>query len=134
MVLNPGNNKKTINRILDVLEIQIRNGVAEGINAYTEVLLWEAQEKTPIDTGLLRSENNQQRAIDYGKDIKGSVYNKVNYAADQHENLAYNHPKGGQAKFFSEPGYRRKKDLINFVKNSVNSAVKTPKNFLASRI
>lgn len=49
---------------------------------------------TPIETGDLRQNMTAQ-----AEGAEGVVFNPLVYAARQHEETGWNHPRGGQAKF-----------------------------------
>src|SRR4051812_19274779 len=50
------------------------------------------------------------------------------YAIYVHENLAANHPNGGQAKFLEEPGRMYSKEISRIIKNVMRQKGKTLKD------
>ncbi len=79
----------------DAIARSIERAAANAALAGAELLGDEAVQRTPIDTGTLRAsmkvttDNRGQAAVSYN----------TPYAARQHEELGYQHPGGGEAKF-----------------------------------
>jgi hypothetical protein len=65
-------------------------------------LMGEAQREAPVEEGTLRgsARYDVKETID-GVEVEVS-FNTV-YAARQHEEVEYKHPKGGKAKYLSDP-------------------------------
>jgi hypothetical protein len=80
-----------------------------------EVLLTEAQNEAPVETGTLRRSGTVTEATD-------RVYVSFNtpYAVRQHEELEWRHPLGGKAKYLEDP-FKRMRDKI---KRAVQLATK----------
>jgi hypothetical protein len=93
----------------------------------------EAQRRAPVDTGDLRG---SAASSDYkgdkppysevkneGSQIIGEVGFNEPYALEQHENLTFSHPKGGQAKYLEGPltenAQQYKQKLIEAVKQGL---------------
>lgn len=76
-------------------------------------ILQDSQALVPVDTGALKSsgeviDQGDTVIINYGDDSIGAGgIPSREYALDQHENLSYYHPNGGQAKYLEEPFLRR---------------------------
>ena len=71
--------------------------------------------------------------VDKG-DLRGSAYSEVNgldgivgfatdYALKQHEEMGYNHPKGGQAKYLEQPYKENVDKYIEALRNAIKKAV-----------
>lgn len=79
-----------------------------------------AQEKTPVDTGLLRK-SARTEANGAGFRTEVTVSFSSAYAIYVHENLEANHPVG-EAKFLERAAMEKKQDILDLVKNEVSSA------------
>lgn len=110
---------------------QIKGDVSEGVQDVGLDLLSESVKLAPVQTGTLRGSgyvefNSQQIAegTEMGTIISnplrlGAIDNpsaevgfSEEYAVKQHEEIEYNHPKGGQAKYLEEP---MKKNTMKYV-------------------
>lgn len=81
-------------------------------------LLGKSKELAPIDTGDLRGSgfaeiNKNEATIGYTEP----------YALRQHEELSYNHPQGGQAKYLEEPFVKNTPKYIKHLADSIRKAV-----------
>lgn len=73
-------------------------GAAEaGVYMAAEVLLSHALDKTPFSEGDLR-----QSGMASTDGLRGVVSFNTPYALKQHEELGYNHPNGGEAKYLEK--------------------------------
>jgi len=104
--------EQNIQKEVDKLESKSSQGLADAL-LYVAT---ESQQRAPVDTGDLRG--SVQVDIEgqrYAQGVKGGGVNTVNalpenitkgsisyntpYAAAQHEQIHYDHPRGGQAKY-----------------------------------
>ena len=102
----------TIQEEVDKLEHKGTQGLADGLLYTAE----ESQQRAPVETGDLRGsvlveidgEEYAKGAENGGVNVvgtlpekatKGSVSYNTSYAATQHEQIHYDHPNGGQAKY-----------------------------------
>lgn len=76
----------------------ITEAAETGIYEAAEALLDQAIEKTPVQDGILRASG---RATQEG--LQAAVSFNTPYAVKQHEELGYQHPNGGQAKYLEVP-------------------------------
>ena len=78
----------------------IRETAFRAILDGAEVILTEAIDETPIDTGTLRRSGTVTEAPQ-----DNVVYISFNtpYAVKQHEDLTLKHPRGGKAKYLEDP-------------------------------
>jgi len=76
----------------------ITEAAQTGIYEAAEALLDQAIEKTPVQDGILRASG---RATQEGN-VSAVSFNTP-YAVRQHEELGYQHPNGGQAKYLEVP-------------------------------
>lgn len=76
----------------------ITEAAQTGIFEAAEALLDQAIEKTPVQDGILRASG---RATQEG--LVSAVSFNTPYAVKQHEELGYQHPNGGEAKYLEKP-------------------------------
>lgn len=107
---------KVVSKIQDAVD-KIVNGSAQGLMDAAMYIAAESQPRAPVDMGDLRGsvevriDNNIVAMGVKGNDsivtvcvppemaAKAEVSYNTKYAADQHEQILYNHPRGGQAKY-----------------------------------
>ena len=123
---------------------------AAGLKALrtgAEAILTEAIDETPIDTGTLRRSGTVTvgelpdgvqvyEAAESGSEMKDAfpdpvgkekaVYISFNtpYARRQHEELGYNHPRGGKAKYLEDSFNRNKKKVLKYADKQIRKALK----------
>ena len=121
-------------RIKEAVKIAEEAGL-KALRTGAEAILMEAIDETPIDTGTLRRSGTVTvgalpdgaqvyEAAESGSEMKNAfpgpegkekaVYISFNtpYARRQHEELGYNHPLGGKAKYLEDPFNRNKKKVL----------------------
>lgn len=77
------------------------DGAEEAVRAIAEDLLGRSQLDAPIETGHLRGSGASE--IDRRHDgVDARVSFSTPYAAKQHEELDYEHPRGGKAKYLED--------------------------------
>jgi hypothetical protein len=122
----------------------------KALRTGAEAILTEAIDETPIDTGTLRRSGTVTvgtlpdgaqvyEAAESGSDMKNAfpgpegkekaVYISFNtpYARRQHEELGYNHPLGGKAKYLEDPFNRNKKKVLQYAEKQVKKALEKAK-------
>lgn len=72
----------------------LRSAASKGVNDAAEHLLSVARSRTPRDEGTL-----QRSGAVTARDTEAVVSFDTPYAVRQHEELTWNHPRGGQAKY-----------------------------------
>ena len=123
---------------------------AAGLKALrtgAEAILTEAIDETPIDTGTLRRSGTVTvgklpdsariyEAAESGNEMKDAfpenigkekaVYISFNtpYARRQHEELDYEHPRGGKAKYLETPFNANKKKVIKYAERKIKEALR----------
>ena len=135
-------NKWRIKEAVKIAEEAGRRALRTG----AEVILTEAIDETPIDTGTLRRSGTVTvgalpdgaqvyEAAESGTEMKNAfpgpegkekaVYISFNtpYARRQHEELGYNHPLGGKAKYLEDPFNRNKKKVLKYAEKQVKKAL-----------
>lgn len=99
-----------LNRIAN----NMRGNIDRAVSDIALDLLSKSQQRAPIDTGDLRGSGFA--------DIHGSsatVGFVEPYALRQHENLDFNHPGGGEAKYLENPLKENERNYINRIKEEI---------------
>ena len=133
-------------RIKEAVKIAEEAGL-KALRTGAEAILTEAIDETPIDTGTLRrsgtvtvgalpdGEQVYEAAKD-GSEMKDAfpdpvgkekvVYISFNtpYARRQHEEVGYNHPRGGKAKYLEVPFHRNKKKVVKYAELKIKKALR----------
>lgn len=133
-------------RIEEAIKIAEEAGL-KALRTGAEAILTEAIDETPIDTGTLRRSGTVTvgalpdgaqvyEAAESGSEMKNAfpgpegkekaVYISFNtpYARRQHEELGYNHPLGGKAKYLEDPFNRNKKKVLKYADEQIRKALK----------
>lgn len=100
-------------RILDGLSQRTEQAGINGLNMAGERLRALSVARTPIDEGDLRSATAVISAQSTREGVK--VHNDSVYAARQHEELGWRHPRGGEAKYLERPALENQKELFAIV-------------------
>jgi hypothetical protein len=121
-----------------------------GLKAFrirADAILTEAIDETPIETGTLRRSGTVTvgalpdgtqvyKAAEAGSDMRiafpgpegkeKAVYISFNtpYARRQHEELGYNHPLGGKAKYLEDPFNRNKSKVLKYADKQIKKALR----------
>lgn len=74
----------------------------------------------PLDTGALRA----SAYVDPIQPMLVKMGFNQEYATIQHEELGYNHPKGGQAKYLEQPFKENFETYINFIGNEAGKGTR----------
>jgi len=119
----------------------------KALRTGAEAILTEAIDETPVDTGTLRrsgtvtvgalpdseqvydaakAETEQKGAFSEPIGKEKAVYVSFNtpYARRQHEELGYEHPRGGKAKYLEDPFNRNKNKVMKYVDKQVKKALR----------
>ena len=133
-------------RIKESVKIAEEAGL-KALRTGAEAILTEAIDETPIETGTLRrsgtvtvgslpdweqvyeaaeSGSNMKDAFPGPEGKEKAVYISFNtpYARRQHEELGYNHPLGGKAKYLETPFNANKKKVIKYAERKIKEALK----------
>jgi hypothetical protein len=137
------NNKWRIKEAVKIAE----EAALKALRTGAESILTEAIDETPIDTGTLRRSGTVTvgalpdgaqvyEAAESGSDMKDAfpgpvgkekaVYISFNtpYARRQHEELDYEHPLGGKAKYLETPFNANKKKVIKYAERKIKEALR----------
>ena len=136
-------------RIKEAVKIAEEAGL-KALRTGAEAILTEAIDEAPVDTGTLRrsgtvtvgklpdGEQVYEAAKD-GSEMKDAfpdpvgkekvVYISFNtpYARRQHEEVGYNHPRGGKAKYLEVPFNRNKKKVVKYAELKIKKALRDAK-------
>lgn len=113
----------SINQNIRSIEQNIINAVKRAVEDVALDLQGKSQLLAPIDTGDLRGSASTTPVKKVGNVISCQVGFSQEYALKQHENMSYNHPRGGQAKYLEEPLKRNEGRYKQSIKNSVRRSV-----------
>lgn len=113
----------------------------EALRVGAEAILTEAINEAPVETGTLRrsgtvtvgyvpdsgavyaaaSSRSMRDAFRNEEGKEQAVYISFNtpYARRQHEEIGYNHPLGGKAKYLEDPFNRNKSKVLKYVETHV---------------
>jgi len=107
----------------DKIADAIRKETKASLLKAAEDLKKESSAQAPIDKGDLRADC----AIDSSKldsDLTIAIGYSLDYAMEQHENLDFNHPKGGKAKFLEDPFNENVGKYKEMILNGVKKVIK----------
>jgi hypothetical protein len=113
-------------------------------------ILTEAIDEAPFESGTLRRSGTVTigglpdgaqvyEAAESGNEMKDAFTEKIGkekavyisfntpYARRQHEELGYNHPRGGKAKYLEDPFNRNKDKVLKYVAKQVKEALEKAK-------
>jgi len=133
-------------RIKEAVKIAEEAGL-KALRTGAEAILTEAIDETPIETGTLRRSGTVTvgglpdgaqvyEAAEAGTEMKDAfskeagkekaVYISYNtpYARRQHEELDWEHPLGGKAKYLEDPFNRLKKKVFKYADKQIKKALR----------
>jgi len=136
-------------RIKEAVKIAEEAGL-KALRTGAEAILTEAIDEAPIETGTLRRSGTVTvgaipdgtqvyEAAEAGSEMKDAfaenigkekaVYISFNtpYARRQHEELDYEHPRGGKAKYLEDPFNRNKDKVLKYAAKQVKKALEKAK-------
>ena len=87
---------------IEKLKIKTTKEIEKAIDDVVLDLQGKSQRLAPIDTGDLRGSASSEVRTTMNR-VVGEVGFNMEYALKQHEDLTYNHPRGGQAKYLETP-------------------------------
>jgi hypothetical protein len=140
------NNKWRIKEAVKIAEEAWLKALRTG----AEAILTEAIDEAPVDTGTLRRSGTVTvgklpdlaqvyEAAESGTEMKdafpgpvgkeNAVYISFNtpYALRQHEELDYEHPRGGKAKYLEDPFNRNKEKVLQYAEKQFKKALEKAK-------
>lgn len=115
------NFRSNINRI----QRQIKAKTKEAMEDVVSDLTRKSKELAPLDSGDLKGSGKGDVDV-IGDNIVGTVsFNagsedgKTSYALIQHEDMSFNHPRGGQAKYLEQPLNQNRDRYKTFIKDKI---------------
>lgn len=114
-------------RALQRLLRDIEHVAPEAIKDVAFDLLGKAVNLAPIDTADLRGSGKVELETN-GDKITATVSFNTPYAVRQHEDLTYNHPRGGEAKYLEKPFVANTPRYIQHIRDSVRRATDNASN------
>ncbi|MDK6240169.1 hypothetical protein QP400_00415 [Winkia sp. UMB3158] len=97
----------------------VNAGARVGLNKAAEHLRGVSQAQAPIDEGILRA--TASVTVD-STGLKAAVSYDTVYAARQHEELTWRHPKGGNAKYLEKPAREEAQTMVDLIAAEVRRA------------
>jgi len=108
------------------VERKVRQKVIEGMEKVINDLTRRSKRLAPLDTGNLRGSGFGEVDATGSDEVIGTVIfnagvddNGNSYALIQHENMAFRHPRGGQAKYLEQPLNENRDKYKQFIKNKI---------------
>lgn len=98
----------------------VEKSAMKGLKKLAETILTDAKKLCPVDSGTLR-QSGEVKASNKNKTVEISF--NTPYALKQHEEMGYNHPKGGQAKYLEQPFNEKIKDAQSTVEFEIGKAL-----------
>lgn len=135
ITFNDGEYLKGLNEVIENIQNEVDKLQVKSTQGLADALLFvatESQQRAPVDTGDLRGSVKVEIDGDmYSEGVKGGGINVVGslpekategtvsfntkYAAVQHEQINYNHPRGGQAKYLESVLLENKDRILNII-------------------
>lgn len=84
-----------------VLKAAVRQGTVAAVNEAAMVTIAIAKPLTPVLEGALRASIGQSETVQTEGEVQTAVRSGLVYAARQHEETSWQHPRGGQAKYLA---------------------------------
>lgn len=106
---------------LDGVKLRQRAAATQAIHVWAQHVLGEAQRAAPVEEGTLRASGSVE-LVETRDGADCTISFSTPYAARQHEELGYSHPKGGQAKYLETPFKANLPRLAPLVAASVRRA------------
>lgn len=106
----------------DAITKEIEKAARLGLLESAADLTQESSDEAPVLNGDLRGDCKPDKS-----DIQNLIVRvgyALPYALRQHEELSYNHPMGGKAKFLEDPFRRNKQKYINHIGKRIAQATK----------
>ena len=89
-------------------------------------LLSESKPLVPIDTYALQESGVVVKEKENYRLVRYEAFSPLgyNYALIQHENLFFNHPRGGQAKYLQQPFEQNINNYVKNMKDDIKKVIK----------
>jgi hypothetical protein len=111
---------------IDTIPLQMTRATSEAMHRWGRlVMLTSRQKYVPVLTGrLIQSGRVSGPHVEGDGHIRMELDYLAPYALDQHENLNYKHPRGGQAKYLEQAVVDRKQELLQIVKDELQNSIR----------
>jgi hypothetical protein len=107
---------------VDAIRLRYRAALEAGFRTFIEFAGGESQRRAPVEEGTLRGSMETDVRWKGAEELEGEVtFNEV-YAARQHEEDSWEHPKGGQADYLGSV-WREQAPRLQTVIATVNRKV-----------
>lgn len=106
----------------DEFVARIEDAVRDGLVEIGTDLAGRSAEEAPVDKGDLRG--NATVDVSQAQKMIVRVGYSLPYALRQHEELNYNHPRGGKAKFLEDPYRENTGRYIEYIHHKIAGAIK----------
>lgn len=105
----------------DAIKAQIKNGIKSGVTSASQVVEAASVPLTPLgETGNLRQSAEAIPVQDSGSEVAGGVrYDGLPYIRRQHEEVTWNHPRAGQAKYLETAKNENADRVADIIRNHI---------------
>lgn len=101
------------------VELAARSAALAGASLIKD----EAVQRTPVETGTLRNSAKVDVGAEGGR-VRAVVSYNTPYAARQHEEVGWNHPGGGEAKYLENAVTAKRAEVERVIADAIRNAVK----------
>ena len=136
-----------LNDIIGKIQSAVDNMESASVQGLADALIFigtESQTRTPVDTGDLRGsleitidDTIIAKGIKTGTEVErvaqppengsvGRISYNTPYAANQHEHVEYDHPKGGQAKYLESVLVEYEDRILSLIGGAVINSLEEP--------
>lgn len=96
----------------------VESGKTNGLRMAAEAILNESNARAPVETGALvgsgsTAVSGNEAAVGYS----------IIYAARQHEEIGWNHPNGGQAKYLETAFNAKASEAMQLISQAIKGAI-----------
>lgn len=105
-----------VNKIMSKVE----TGAEKGIKESGEKLMELSKLEMPVLTGNMKNKTT----VSQPTPLVSQIGSSADYTTKVHENLFYHHPRGGKAKFFTDPLYSNSHEFVDIIGNAVMNELK----------
>ena len=106
----------------EAMTAEIEQAARFGLLEAASDLQQESSDEAPVENGDLKGDAKPDKR-DLDKLIIYVAYS-LPYALRQHEEIGYNHPMGGKAKFLEDPFRRNAQKYVNHIGKRISQATK----------
>ena len=127
-VVDQDTDPELVGRIVLDLGVNVFDAMVKGGGMIVEDIAGQGSLRAPIDEGDLRrsiyAEGSYIVAQMMGRTVlQFGVIAAEDYAAIQHQNTSFNHPRGGEAGYLTKPAKERKDKHMAIIQRLVHTAM-----------